>query len=240
VTLLLALLLHQQTAPNQNNRYVKFTCMEGRLRMAYTILYGDLPAENERRKMDADGDGTISEAEARDFAATLAKLVAGTMTLEVDGQRVTPRFDSSEVGLGTDRGVHPVPFSVDLVASFAIVGPNGNHIVSFDDRYEPPKLGETEIVLEEAPGTRVTASWSGKTQKEGLHGLKWLWPGPRRSDLEDRAVGFGYTETAKPSARTGLFTRFGGALVGLALALVVGLLLGLVLILKTKRPTLKA
>src|SRR5262249_54068493 len=160
------------------------------------------------------------------FAEQLAQVVGRTMTLEIDGQRVTPRFDSTDVGLGTDRGVHPVPFSVDLVASFAIVGPNGNHTVSFDDRYEPPKLGETEIVIEEAPGTRVTASWAGKSQREGLHGLKWLWPGPRRSDMEDRAVGFGYTETAKPSRRAGLFARFGGAVVGLALALVVGVLFG--------------
>src|SRR5262249_49036288 len=151
--------------------------------------YGDLPAENERRKMDADGDGAIAEAEAADFAKQLGQVAMRTMTLEVDGQRVQPRFETAEVGLGTDRGIHPVPFSVALVASFAIVGPGGDHTVSFDDRFEPPRLGETEIVLEEAPGTRIAASWAGRTRQEGLHGLKWLWPGPRRSDLEDRSIG---------------------------------------------------
>ena len=236
VILALALLLHQQTAPNQNNRYVKFSCMEGRLRMAYTILYGDLPAENERRKMDADGDGTISDAEAHAFAAQLGQLAARAMTLEVDGQRVQPRFDTTDVGLGTDRGVHPVPFSVDLVASFAIVGPGGDHRVLFDDRWEPPKLGETEILLEEAPGTKIVASWAGKTPREGLHGTKWLWPGPRRSDLEDRALGFAYSETAKPRT-SGAWLRFGGAAVGLGLALLVGVLLGVVMIWRTKKPT---
>src|SRR5262249_41294366 len=100
--------------------------MEGRLRLAYTILYGDLPAENERPKMDADGDGTISDAEAKDFAKLLGQLATRTMTLEIDGQRVQPRFDTAEVGLGTDHGIHPVPFSVDLVASFAILGPSGD------------------------------------------------------------------------------------------------------------------
>jgi hypothetical protein len=237
VILALALLLHQQTAPNQNNRYVKFTCMEGRLRVAYTILYGDLPAENERKKMDSDGDGAISDAESRAFAGQLAQLVTHTMTLEIDGQRVQPRFDTTEVGLGSDHGVHPVPFSVDLVASFTIMGPGGDHTILFDDRYEPPKLGETEIVLEEAPGTKVTASWAGKTPKEGLHGTKWLWPGPRRSDLEDRALGFSYNETAKPTKGATLMKRFGGALVGLALALIVGVLVGVVMIWRTKKPT---
>src|SRR5262249_24370326 len=98
----------------------KLTGMEGQLRLAYTILYGDLPAEKERRKMDGDGNGAISDDEARHFGEQLAEVVRRTMTLEVDGQRVQPQWATIDVGLGTDRGVHPVPFSVDLVATFVI------------------------------------------------------------------------------------------------------------------------
>ena len=94
MTLLLALLLHQQTAPNQNNRYVKFTCMEGRLRVAYTILYGDLPAENERRKLvctrliDGQPDLAVRSAADEDalrFHAELVDLTGVESYLELEG-----------------------------------------------------------------------------------------------------------------------------------------------------------
>jgi len=93
-------LLHQVPAPNQNNRYIKFTCMERQLRLAYTVLYGDLPAEGERRRMDADGDGQLSEAEARAYGALLARAVEAQITLELDGRKVSVHFAEPEVGLG--------------------------------------------------------------------------------------------------------------------------------------------
>ncbi|HJZ84639.1 MAG TPA: hypothetical protein VKN99_05675 [Polyangia bacterium] len=221
--LLLALLLHQVTAPNQNNRYLKLTCMEGQLRLAYTILFGDLPAEAERRRMDADGDGRLSDAEAAAYGQALARAVEARLSLEVDGRSVPVRFTSPEVGLGSERGVHPVPFSVDLVV--LIPAPGRQHTVFLDDRFTPPREGETDFVLEEAPGARITASFRGRAG-EGLHGLKWTWPGPRASDLEDRSVTFRYQTPNAPAARGARTWLLVPALAAaLALSILSGLLL---------------
>jgi len=189
--LLIALLLHQVVAPTQNNRYVKITAMDGQLRLAYTILYGDLPAEEARRKMDANRDGTLSPDEAHAFGEALGRAVGARLTLELDGQRVPVGFAQAEVGLGSERGVHPVPFSIDLIM-LVPAGASREHTVYFDDRFALPHEGETEVTLEEAPGVRVTASFAGRSG-DGMHGLKWSWLGPRGSDMEDRSLTFRYT-----------------------------------------------
>jgi hypothetical protein len=225
-------LLHQQTAPTLNNRYVKLTCMENRVRLAYTILYGDLPGEAERRKMDKDKNGSISADEAKAFGASLGEVLSRTLTITIDGERQALHWESIDVGLGTNVGVGALPFSVDLVTTFAPREGGGEHEIRVDDRFEPPYLGETEVLAEEAPGTRVVASWSG-APRPGLRGLKWLFEGPRRSDLEDRSLGLRYrTQGGGAGLRHPLGLR--AAVVAFALAIVLGVGFGLFFALRKK------
>jgi hypothetical protein len=218
--LALLALLHQQTAPYQNNRYLKLTCMESQLRIAYTILYGDLPAEAERRAMDRDGNGTISEDEAHAWGAELARRIEPRLSIELDGHPLPLRFDTIDVGLGTDRGVHPVPFSIDLIVLVPTGG--GDHTVVLDDRFPLARPGEMEVVLEEAPGTRVRESWRGRAG-QGLAGLKWVWPVPRASDQEDRSVGFRYGREGGPDRASTAGPRAGALVAACGLALLASL-----------------
>jgi hypothetical protein len=188
-------LLHPAFAPGQINRYAKLTCMEGRLRVAYTILYGDLPAQAARQRMDVDHDGQITDVEARAFAAAVAATAAPNLALELDGRRAALELAPPEVGLGNDRGVGGIPFSLDLIA--LVPAPRPAHTVWFDDHIQVDHEGESEIVLDEAPGCRVTASYRGR-EGTGLHGLRFAWNGPRASDFEDRSVGFRY-QLASPA-----------------------------------------
>jgi hypothetical protein len=162
--------------------------METQLRLAYTILYGDMPAQYERRRMDADHDGKISPDEARTFGTLLAQAIGQAATLEVDGARVPLAFEVADVGLGTDRGIGAAPFSVDLVQSVPIAR-GQPHRAWFDDHYPLPHPGDFDVVLEEAPGTRISESHRGR-EGNRFEGLKWTFSGPRISDLEDRSVGF--------------------------------------------------
>src|ERR1051325_2489294 len=132
--MLFALLwLHQVVGPTQNNRYLKLTCMEGQVRLAYTILFGDLPAEDERRRMDANGDGAITPEETRAWGAALARTVSSRGAISIDSRPVALAFSTVEVGLGSERGVHPVPFSVDLIVLLP-TGADREHTVTIDDR----------------------------------------------------------------------------------------------------------
>jgi hypothetical protein len=195
--LALLTLLHPAPAPAANNRYVKLTCLPDRVRIAFTILYGDQPALPERRRMDADHDGKITPAEAKKFGVDVARRVADGLLFEVGDRRVSVQFAEIDVGLGGDDTVRPVPFSVDLVTTVPLVGP-GPHTLHFEDRADLPSPGESEVLLDESPGTRVLASYRGRAG-EGVHGLKFAWPEPRRSDLESRLIGFQYGPAPPPT-----------------------------------------
>jgi hypothetical protein len=187
MTLFLWVLLHQVAAPDRTSHYVKITCLEDRIRIAYTILYGDQPAAEERRRIDVSGDGTLDESELARFDNAVAREVAPAVRLEVDGHAVPLRFQAA-VGLGSERGVVAAPFSLDLTA-LTPVAAAAEHEIWVDDRWEPARAGETHVEIEESPGTRVVASWDGH-QGAGPPRLRWTFDGARRSDLEDRSLGF--------------------------------------------------
>jgi hypothetical protein len=197
--LALSFILHPVAAPSQSNHYIKLTCLPDRLRVADTILYGDLPAEAERRAMDENHDGVISPAEAAAFGARVARAIAAHSALEVDGRKLALAFEA-DVGFGGDRSLRAAPFSVDLVAMIPLA-PAPAHEVRFDDRYEPARAGESELAIEEAPGTRVVASQRGHEAAEVLHGLRFSYPAPRRSDLEDRSIWFRFVAERAAVAR---------------------------------------
>src|SRR2546421_2274257 len=76
---------HVTPSVDDNNRYLKLTPLGDRVRIAYTVFFGDNPGRLERQNIDANHDGTLSEDEAHAFGARLAGQVAGAIDLDVDG-----------------------------------------------------------------------------------------------------------------------------------------------------------
>src|SRR5204863_6499402 len=105
----------------------------------------------------------------------------------VDGARREVVWEEPIVGL-SDTRVGPLPFSIDLVGRLAVPGP-GPHLVRLDDATPIDDLGETEIRIEEGPGTRVLAGWQGR--EDTGRGLRHVWNGPKFSSLGARSVGCG-------------------------------------------------
>ena len=74
---------HQMPSPDANNRYIKVTLLPGSVRVAYTVFFGDLPGAAERRRLDADRNGAIDDAEAKAFGGRLLSEVAPAVRLVV-------------------------------------------------------------------------------------------------------------------------------------------------------------
>lgn len=204
---------HPSFSQNENNRYIKLTAMTDRVRLAYTILYGPLPAVLARRQADANGDQRIDAREGDAFAAGRAAAVTEQLRVEIDGAAVP--VDFVDVIAGLDDGlVTTAPFAVDLVAYLPVAaGRQVAHKVTFDDRSELDRLGETELLIEEAADVRLVSSSRGSLQPTLETQFKFR--GVRRPDEPSRQIFFVFEQgTGHSAAPTGdesmlvrLFTR---------------------------------
>ena len=217
---------HPEFNPLTINRYVKFDLLSGaELRLAYTVLFGAAPALAIRRAFDANHDGRLDAAETRALGARIESEVLSGLALTFDGAHVVPAFANPSVGLAGDA-VAPSPLSVDLIARLPLLGAERDHRVHVDDATSFAPLGESEIRVEESPGTRLLSSHLGAGESAEKQS-RFLFRGPKFSALEDRSVTFRFraaptipiaqAQTTAPHARRlYLYAMVGVLLLGAA------------------------
>jgi hypothetical protein len=152
---------HVQPAVDDNNRYLKVTPLGDRVRIAYTVLFGEVPGARERRRIDTDRDGTISEAEARAFADRLGADIADALQLDIDGSATRVRWDEVTLTTGTPT-VNAGTFAVDLVTYACLASARGRHRVVLRDRFRIPNPGELEVIVEDSPGVTIERAHVGE------------------------------------------------------------------------------
>ena len=99
------------------NRYVTAAIYDGRVDVTDALLEGTLASGEERRRLDADGDGRISDAELR----------AGEERLRADGPAVTVEVDGRALAaplvVAIDLGDEPRATAAPVVVGAARVLP---------------------------------------------------------------------------------------------------------------------
>ncbi len=224
---------HVGPSKDDNNRYLKLTLQADRIRLAYTVFFGEVPGAKLRGSIDADHDGTISEPEAQAFGDKLADEVAAAIDVNVDTTQVRVHWEQVVVGMGSPQ-VRAGSFSVDLVTQLCL-GPGATHALVLRDRFRLLNPGETEVKLEDTTGITVLASKIGTATDRDV---KFVGPG---GPLSDDGVQLSFEVTARaPSASSactvpapsvppasGLpaaLVVISGAVVAFALALIVTLI----------------
>jgi hypothetical protein len=152
---------HVAPAVDDNNRYVKLTPLGDRVRIAYTVFFGEVPGATERKASDANGDGQISEAEGHAFGVALAGKVAAGLEVTLDDVVRPIRWSAIDVGMGTPS-VAAGAFSVDLVAYACFARPLGRHRIVVRDRFAIARPGETEARVEDSPDIEIVHARVGK------------------------------------------------------------------------------
>jgi nickel/cobalt exporter len=144
------------------NRYARLEPRPGGLDIFYVLDLAEIPAFQDMRLLDANGDGAVSEAEAARYAETKAEAVRAGLSLAIDGRPVALQTLAREVsvqpgqaGLSTIRlevrFSSAIPTSPPVILSEA-KNPEGGPVgVTFRDANEPDRIGWREIV---APGGR--------------------------------------------------------------------------------------
>jgi ABC-type nickel/cobalt efflux system permease component RcnA len=118
--------------------------------------FAEIPTFSERRAMDTDVDGQVSDAEASAYARQTCSALASDLELTVGGSRSA--LDLKEVGISFPQGqanptlrlvcVYSVPFASTLIADTAI---------SFADHSYAARQGWREITLA-GDGTTLSGS----------------------------------------------------------------------------------
>jgi hypothetical protein len=171
---------HVAPSVDDNNRYLKLTPLGDRVRLAYTVFFGEVPGAGERKTMDANRDGQIDEPEAHSFGDKLAVEVAAALELELDGKVRPVHWTVIDVGMGTSQ-VAAGSFSVDMVAYVCFGEARGRHRVVVRDRFRIPRPGETEAKLEDSPGVQIEHARVG-TDEDPSYDFRFAGPGGPLSD----------------------------------------------------------
>jgi len=156
---------HVAPAIGDNNRYLKLTPLGDRVRIAYTVFYGELPGAALRRAIDANHDGAIDDAESEAFGARIAREVAAALDVAIDGARQPVAWAQVVIGLGTPEAAAGA-FSIDLVAWLCVAPPRGKHALLLRDDFRLERPGETEVKVEDSPGVTITATRIGGADDE--------------------------------------------------------------------------
>jgi hypothetical protein len=171
---------HVAPSVDDNNRYLKLTPFGDRIRLAYTVFFGEVPGAIERREIDTNKDGQISDAEGHAYADKIAAEVRAAVELEVDGHTAPPSWVTVDVGMGTPQ-VAAGSFSVDLVAYGCFATARGKHQIRLKDRFRLHHPGETEVHVEDGLGITVDRARVGDVE-DPTHDYKFAGPGGPVSD----------------------------------------------------------
>ena len=171
---------HIAPSVDDNNRYVKLTPAADRVRLSYTVLFGEVPGAQTRKTIDTNHDGTISDDEASVFGTKIAGEVAPSLEVMVDGKVQPVIWATVAVGMGSNQTAAG-SFSVDLVAWACLPVARGKHQIVVRDRFRIPRPGETEAKVEDSPGVTILHARVG-TLDDPTHDYRFAGPGGPLAD----------------------------------------------------------
>lgn len=163
---------HVSVSEENNNRYVKLTPYADRVRLAYTVQYGNKPGRAMRANMDRNRDGTIADEEGRALTTALAEELRSALRIEIDAHVTPVHWQTVALGLGeprTDGGA----FAVDFIGWLCLGSPNGEHVLTIRDELRLPMPGETEVRIEDNLGISIVAAQIGEL-RNSAHEFKLL------------------------------------------------------------------
>ena len=179
---------HVTPSVDDNNRYAKLTLLGDRVRVAYTVFFGDNPGRLERAAIDTNHDGTISEDEAHAFGARISGQVAEAIDLDIDGKAFRLAWAEVDVGMGAPE-VAAGAFSIDLVAYPCLPVARGPHELRLRDRFRVSRPGSTEVKVEDSPGVSIQRARVGAAD-DPSYDYTFVGPG---GPLEDDGLDVAFT-----------------------------------------------
>ena len=167
---------HAEFVPTLVNRYVSLTAFEARVDVMVSLLFGQLPAGERRRRMDLDRNGQIDPREVHRERLFWGQNPDRLVRFSVDGSPVRLTA-AGVVDLNGDPGVAARPLLVTLHGSFDLSP--GDRTIEVAGMADVERLGETEIALDIAAGWTLISSQGSAGRATGAAQRLFQFPGPR-------------------------------------------------------------
>lgn len=199
---------HPQFALSTVNRYGRLVLLPNKLLFDYSLMVGEVPAEQLQRTADLDRDGNLSAAELKSLAEQLRRTIEKDVGLRLDGKPLPLTWTMQPLQLKRPTTQpNPAPFALELSAEAALLDDRQAHQVVVDDRADLPPVGEVELRIEDSPEVTVLSTTSGNFKGDTNTAPTTAPPpvamlfrqfGPPRSLLSDRSVTLRYQRRPEP------------------------------------------
>jgi hypothetical protein len=186
---------HPEVSPQLVNRYLSLIVVGDRVEFFVTLLYGALPAAEVRKGLDRNHDGRLDDAEQTQGRQQWQRRAGELATVRLDGTPLPLGEAGADLQLGPDTSAGPAPLVVELYGSRPL--PDGTHELRIEPGWDPPRLGETELVIDLAAGWELVSSRRAGGPPEQLTRYRLDGPG-----AGDRSATFVIRSTG-PTAHRG-------------------------------------
>ena len=186
---------HPEVSPLLVNRYLSLIVIGGRVEFFVTLLYGAIPGAEVRKGLDRDGDGRISEAERQQGQDVWKGRASELARLALDGAPVSLEGATADLQLGPDGSAGAAPLVVEVYGAQPL--PEGTRHLRLEPGWDPPRLGETELMVDLSSDWELVSSRHGAGPVEHLS--RYKLEGPRTSPSQDRSVTFVVRSNAPPA-----------------------------------------
>lgn len=139
------------------NRYSRLTVADNQIHLTYIVDMAEIPAHQERTRMDANGDGAVDQAEQDTYVTQLLATLPSQLNLQLNEvtQSWTPvqhqlTFPTGQAGLPTLRLVTEwaTPFDAQTTLWQA----------EYHDRTYADHIGWQEVIVQAGDGARLQSS----------------------------------------------------------------------------------
>ena len=195
------------------NHFVRLTVDRTRVEAKYVVDMAEIPAFEQLRAADANGDGSTSQAELNVYLARVADSYLSGLGLSLDGARETFAIRSQQIArLPGAGGLSTLRIEYDLTAAAPQTNGSPYRSLHFEDRNQSERIGWREIVV--VPGKEITIFNSSAFENSVTDELR-RYPADMLADpLQERTANLQFTNGPVYAGATMLRTRDGKPVTG--------------------------
>lgn len=146
------------------NHYTRIDVTETGITLYRVLDMAELPALQERQRIDSDDDGAIDAAEAAAYATAKTESIADALRLSLDGEPVALEQASRELTFPDGQGGLSL---LRLDVTYRAVLPDGwsdaSPAIEFEDRNDADRIGWRELIVRGGPGVELDGSTAPST-----------------------------------------------------------------------------
>ncbi|MDQ3686188.1 MAG: hypothetical protein M3430_11400, partial [Acidobacteriota bacterium] len=190
------------------NHFARIDVGFERIGLRYVLDMAEIPAFQELRAADVDGDGSTSSAELEAYLERMAGKYVDGLALSVDGTRIPLKLTTKKIMTPAGAGdLLTLRVECDYEGTPPAVGASGTHRLRFENTNHRERTGWREIVVHSASGTAVfdsSAYGNGVTDEIKAYPEDML-----AAPLDERVAELSFARGAAPAGTSALLTRGG-------------------------------